>query len=234
MKILSAAQIREIDAKTIEYEPISSIDLMERAVTAFADWLLSNYYTSKLRVTLFCGTGNNGGDGLAVARMLHYRKIAVSVYLMPGDKLSADCAENLQRAESEGLVVRQLNDDNTSIDFSETDIIIDAIFGTGLSRDLSEISKEIIHAINNSGKPIISIDVPSGLFLDKQTSVAVQASDTVTFQVPKLAMFLPENYRFVGNVHIVDIGLSESAISEAETDIYFTCKSDIKKLLKPL
>ena len=232
MKILSAAQIREIDAKTIESEPISSIDLMERAATAFTDWFLSNHYTPRLRVTLFCGTGNNGGDGLAIARMLHHRKIAVSVYLMPGDKLSADCCENLQRAKDVGIVVQLLNENE--IDFSQTDIIIDAIFGTGLSRELSGFSAELIQKINQSGKPIVSIDAPSGLFLDKQTSVAVQASDTVTFQVPKLALFLPENYLFVGNVHIVDIGLSESAISEAETDIYFSCKSDIKKLLKPL
>lgn len=232
MKILSAAQIREIDAKTIEYEPISSIDLMERAATAFTDWFLSNHYTPRLRVTLFCGTGNNGGDGLAIARMLHHRKIVVSVYLMPGDKLSADCAENLQRAKDVGIVIQQLKDDN--IDFSQTDIIIDAIFGTGLSRELLEFPVEIMQKINQCGKPIVSIDVPSGLFLDKKTSVAVQASDTVTFQVPKLALFLPENNRFAGNVHIVDVGLSESAISEAETDMFFTQKTDIRKLLNPL
>ncbi|MDR1743228.1 MAG: NAD(P)H-hydrate dehydratase [Dysgonamonadaceae bacterium] len=233
MKIFSAAQIREIDAKTIEYEPVSSIDLMERAAQSFTDWFLENHVPTEWSVTLVCGTGNNGGDGLAVGRLLHGKNYKVCVYLMPGDTLSADCAENLRRARASGVDVRTIAAAD-NIPLSDTSVIVDAIFGSGLNRELSGLPAEVVRRINGSGKTVVSIDVPSGLFLDRKTSLAIQATDTVTFQIPKLALYLPVNHRFVGNVHIVNIGLNEKALSEAETRLFFTEKADVRPLLKPL
>ncbi|MDR1517751.1 MAG: NAD(P)H-hydrate dehydratase [Dysgonamonadaceae bacterium] len=233
MKILSAVQIREVDAKTIDYEAISSIDLMEGAAMSFTDWFIENYALQEAPIVVVCGRGNNGGDGLAVGRLLQGRGYAVRVYLMPGETLSADCAENLRRAKTSGVDVRQIVSPE-EITLSDAAVVIDAIFGSGLNRELLGLPAELVQRINESGKPIVSIDVPSGLFLDRKTSFAVHATDTITFQIPKFALYLPENSVFVRNVRVINIGLSKKAIGEVETDIFFTETADIKNRLKPL
>lgn len=235
MKILSASQIREIDVKTMMREPISSIDLMERAAKAFTDWFLENYYRAGIKIVVFCGVGNNGGDGFAIARLLHARKCRVSTFLMPGTALSEECAINLRRARQSGVAFNPISTGDEFLGELQTvEVIVDAILGTGLSRELSDIAVDVIAKINGSRKPVISVDVPSGLFLDRKTSFAIRAADTVTFQLPKLALLLPDNHTFAGDVHLADIGLDESSIAEAATDMFFTAKADVRGLLKPL
>ena len=235
MKILTAEQIREIDAKTIALEGISSLELMKRASKAFFDWFTARYTDKSQSISIVAGTGNNGGDGLVVARMLHKSGYRVKVFMVEySQRYSEDCAHNLRRAKVENISVQKIISSNDIPDLSDYNIIIDAMFGTGLNREVTGISREMIEKINESGKKVISIDVPSGLSMDGKTHFAVQAMETVTMQIPKLALFLPDNESFTGNVHLVDIGLSKSAIADAETSFYFVTKQEIKEQLKPL
>ena len=235
MKILSSAAIRTVDAKTIQYDKISSSDLMENAATAFFNSFTQKYKNKAKTIALFCGIGNNGGDGLVVARLLHNAGYTVVVYMLRvSDTLSDDCALNIERAKRVGVNITDITSTVHIPDLHDSDIIIDAIFGTGLSREITGLIKDVINAINATNKTLISIDVPSGLFLDKPTQLAVEATETVTFQIPKLSLFLPDNNRFVGKLSIEDIGLSRVAIDEAETDKYYITLEDMVKQLKPL
>jgi hydroxyethylthiazole kinase-like uncharacterized protein yjeF len=235
MKILSARQIREIDAKTIHYEGISSLELMKRAAGAFYDWFIKKYTDKNSAILILSGVGNNGGDGLMVARLLHKAGYRVQACVVEySENYSEDCAHNVRRVKAENVPFKRITKEKEIPNFSEYEILIDALFGTGLSREITGIAAEVIKKMNESGKTIVSIDIPSGLFLDKKTTFAVEADETVTFQIPKLALYLPDNYRFVGNVTIVNIGLSEKAIEEASTNRFLIEKKDIRELLKPL
>lgn len=235
MKILTSEQIREIDSKTIAYENISSLELMKRASKACFDWFTSRFTDKNLSISVFSGTGNNGGDGLVVARMLHKSGYNVRVFVVENSRnYSDDCSHNIRRARAENIYTQKITSREEIPDLSDYDIIIDAIFGTGINREISGLPRQVIEQINQSGKTIISMDVPSGLSMSEKTPFAVQATETVTMQIPKLALYLPDNEHFTGNVHIVDIGLSEKAITEAKTNCYFIRKAEIKSLLKPL
>lgn len=232
MKILSVVQIREADQYTIQHEPIASIDLMERASRAFTNWFIKNYSVEK-KITIFCGMGNNGGDGLAVARMLHQASYEVETYVVKhSDKSAPDFDLNLKRLQEQSSVIF-LENIPQSI---EGEVIIDAILGSGLSRATEGLIKEIITFVNNLGKEIVSIDMPSGLFADSPNKVEdtiIKAHHTVSFQLPKLAFMLPQNEQFVGNWHLVDIGLHVDFIKKTETKYYFTDTQSIEKITKP-
>lgn len=235
MKILTSEQIREIDSKTISRRGISSLELMKNAATAFYNWFTKKYTDKNISVLIFSGVGNNGGDGLVVARLLYKSGYNVRVCLVEySAKYTEDCAHNVRRVKSENIPFTKITTDEDIPNIQSQDVVIDAIFGTGLSREIGGVAAEIIRRINASAKPVISVDIPSGMFMDRKTSFAVQATDTVTFQIPKLALFLPENQHYTGNISIVPIGLNEEAISEAASTIYYTEKKDIRALLKPL
>ena len=235
MKILTSEQIRIIDAESIKREGIPSLELMKRAATAFYDRFTDSFPDRNISVLLYCGVGNNGGDGLAVARMLHKSGYKVMIYVVEySPSYSEDCAHNLRRVKAENVPCRKISSDNDLPDPGRHDVVIDAIFGTGLTREVTGIAKQVIDSINACGKPVFSIDMPSGMHADRKTSFAVKATETITFQIPKLALFLPENSAFTGHVSIVPIGLNEDAIAEAESNLYFTADEAIRALLKPL
>lgn len=235
MKVLNAAQIKEVDAKTVAYENISSLELMERASSAFFNWFSERYPDKSKSIIVISGTGNNGGDGLVIARLMVKAGYSVKVCVVEqSNKYSEDFTQNLHRAKTENISIQKISTESEIPDFSDYDVIIDAIFGTGLSRNVEGLTYSLISEINKSGKTILSVDVPSGLFLDRKTEFAIQANETVTFEIPKMALFFPENYRFVENVSVIPIGLSKKAISEADTDTFFIEKQAITKLLKPL
>ncbi|RNC63744.1 NAD(P)H-hydrate dehydratase [Proteiniphilum sp. X52] len=235
MKILTSEQIRKIDAETIAREEISSLELMKRAATAFYRFFTEKYTDRNTSVIIFAGMGNNGGDALVVARLLHKSGYPVKAYMVEfGNRYSEDCAHNIRRVKAENIPYKKILHHEDIPDLSPFDVVIDGIFGTGLSREVSGTAAEVIARINECGKEVISIDAPSGLFPDRKTEFAVKATETVTFQIPKLALFLPENAGFAGNVRIVNIGLNQEAIAEVETDIYLTEKKRIRELLKPL
>ena len=167
MKILPVEKIREADAFTIENEPIDSIDLMERAASKVYEWFMKRCKTKEVSVKIFCGIGNNGGDGLALARMLYSTNIMPQVFVVRySDKMSADCEMNFERLKEETDV--PMYDVFSEDDFPQiydNDILIDAIFGSGLNRPVEGFTAELIKHINKSNAIKIAIDVPSGLFV---------------------------------------------------------------------
>lgn len=224
MKILSAQQTRALDTYTIQHEPISSIDLMERASAVFTDWFSEQYPMRHQLIQVFCGMGNNGGDGLAVARMLHERKYDVKVSICRfSERGSEDFQTNLERLKDHPEVeIDFIKEDAPLPDLRETAIIIDAIFGSGLNRPVSGYWARLIGHINESNATIAAIDIPSGLFADQHTEGAsIQANQTLTFELPKLAFLFPENNRATGIWSQRSIGLSEVFLQEVDTSNYY-------------
>lgn len=222
-KIFSASQIRQADAYTIQHEPIPSIDLMERAVTACYGWICSHLPQAR-EVTIVCGTGNNGGDGLALARMLGKDR-KVSVVVVDSDNKSPDFKNNLERLEKcPNVLVTTWNQFDTYEIPSGTELLIDAVFGTGLNRPVEDWRAAAIKAMNAHKSSIhLAIDMPSGLFADKATpadSAVFEADITLSFQFAKMTFLFPENHRYVGQFFILPIGLSQEFISSEPTSNY--------------
>jgi NAD(P)H-hydrate epimerase len=235
MKIFSATQIKKWDAFTIENEPIASIDLMERAATACCKWLIGkNFGTFHFRI--FCGKGNNGGDGLAIARMLIGHKCLVTVYILEfGNMGTNDFQTNLERLHGLTTDIHFLQSPDFFPVINETDIIIDALFGTGLNKPLEGISKELVEHINQSGTTIVSIDMPSGLHADisSQGNTVIHASITLSFQNYKLAFLLPENEAYCGEVHLLHIGLHPTFEANEPADFELIDTALINPIYKP-
>ena len=204
--IYSASSTKARDAFTIINEPISSNDLMERAATLACKHLLGSFLFNS--ISIFCGPGNNGGDGLVIARLLKDLDKDVTVYLLPSKNYSADYKLNLKRLGKKVKTI-QLDEKNITKNIT-SDIIIDALFGSGLSKPLLGLSAKLVRSINSSKAICVSIDIPSGLFTEKQISKGspvVQADLTLTFSAPKLAFTFAENDKYVGQLKILNIGL---------------------------
>ncbi len=233
MKILNTTQIRELDAYTIEHERIASIDLMERASAAFAEWFSANYGNSR-PVHIVCGPGNNGGDGLAVARLLDelYYQVEVSLFLF--SKTSADFDTNLKRLKRRSNVpIHFISEDMALPVFAENTVLIDAILGSGLTRPVENFIAYFIQYLNNQKITRVSIDIPSGLFADKHTTgTSIQADRTCCFEAPKLAFIFPENNVRVGQWTAVPIGLHPQKIAEAKSHSHYVDTDFIKNIIK--
>ena len=236
MKFFYTAQVKELDAYTIEHEPIASIDLMERAACALTDAILEMYPNCSF--TVFAGPGNNGGDGLAMARMLAAEGHSVAVWMInPKGKLSPDCAVNLERLKNTTVSVVEVKEAFSMPALKKDTVIIDALFGSGLNKPVREgIFVSVINGINTSGCRVVAVDMPSGLLGEENhplTGVVVSATDTLTLHFPKLSLLMPENAPFVGNISILDIGLSQEWIDREPSPLHFTDEKEIKALLKP-
>ncbi|MEP1034875.1 NAD(P)H-hydrate dehydratase [Ekhidna sp.] len=230
MKILSSQQIREADQYTIKHEPISSIDLMERASNAFVNKFLGLHPEKKL-VYIFCGTGNNGGDGLSIGRLLTGRGWKVHVYIV-GDpeKGTDDFKINLERLKSFESIGRI--DDFPNI--PSNSIVIDALFGSGLSRPIEGLFGALIKFLNEQNAQRIAVDISSGLFADSPLSdngAVFEADYSISFQLPKLIFFLPDYEKYVGQWRVVDIGLMKNFIQNQKTNFYLSQAKEIKKLI---
>ena len=230
MKLFKASQVREADAYTIANEPISSIDLMERAARRASDWIKKNISKND-NILVVLGSGNNGGDGLVVARHLLLAGFKVSVLnLMLSDNYSPDFITNKERwIELRNTSIQKWS---KNIKFSDYSVIIDAILGSGLSRPIEGRLATIVKEINNTKAKRIAIDIPSGLFGEDNSKNRrehiIQADYTVSFQFPKLSFLLPENSSFVGKMHIIDIGIHPQYIEQTPTPFFFTQKEDIR------
>lgn len=221
MKIFSAAQIRACDAYTIHASGISSFDLMERAAGQCADWIANHIPKDKLFVVL-CGTGNNGGDGLAIARMLHRMGYGAKAFLLRfGDALSPDCSANLdQLRKIDPALVEEVQPDTFITDIPEHIIIIDAILGTGMNREPQGWLAEFIKEINQLPNRKIAIDIPSGMPADSipgDLGTVMQVTATLSFQFYKRSFLHAETGRLAGKVHILDINLSDTFIHATHT-----------------
>ncbi|AZA93328.1 Nicotinamide nucleotide repair protein [Chryseobacterium nakagawai] len=236
MKIFTAEQIRSWDQFTISHEPISSIQLMERASTVVANWI-SEHCKVHRKAVLFCGNGNNGGDGLAVARMLYLKGFDVDVFVNdPKGKFSEDASVNLERLREISEISVRKFDEVEHYPLDDNTIIIDALFGTGLSRPLADGYKELVDWINRKDTIKISIDVPSGLSTDAffdRDSVVLKANYTLSFQCWKRSFLHPETGRYTGKVIILNIGLSEEYHENTETDYWVTDDSFAVSLFNP-
>ncbi len=235
MKIFSAAQIKKWDEFTIQTEPISSIDLMERAATACYRWLIENNFGEK-QFRIFCGKGNNGGDGLAIARLLIQNNCRVTVYILEfGNIGSTDFQTNLERLHQFTTDILFIQSADFFPAIKKDDIIIDAIFGSGLNKSLEGISISLVNHINTAGAIIISIDLPTGLYADKSSngSTVIKANHTLSFQNYKLAFLLPENEIFSGDVHLVDIGLHHEFEQTEAAGFELIDAALIKTIYKP-
>lgn len=219
-KILSAEQVRGADAYTIANEPISSINLMERAATRCFDKILE-LYPLEQSFSVFCGTGNNGGDGLVIARLLHQNDKEVQVYVVrfsPNE--SPDFSSNYERLIDCGVTPIEITDPTN---FNITSgVIIDALLGSGVTRKAEALLADVIRKVNACTIPIVAVDFPSGLFdtknSDDNRAVTIQADQTITFEVYKLAFLLPENHMCIGTPYLLDIGLNKSYISSLESE----------------
>ncbi len=236
MKILTPAQIRALDAYTIANEPIKSIDLMERAANAFVNWFMQQFPASQQRpINIFCGPGNNGGDGLAIARLLNRKYYSVEVYVCEiGGNRSPDFEKNLKKIPSRrGLPVTTLKEQDTFPNFEKKEIIIDAIFGSGLNRAITGYWAMLIQHLNALPNEIVSVDIPSGLYAEAATIGAViHATYTLSFELPKRAFFFPENQDRIGNCYIQPIGLNQQFIQNEKVDNYLITKNSVQSLLK--
>lgn len=209
MQIWNTSRIREWDHYTITNEPVASIELMERAAKACRDWLYDNGYAEK-RFQIYCGKGNNGGDGLALARLLAQQGRQVTVCIMEFGTLGTpDFQENLARLHDTPVQLIFISDPSLLHPVPPEAILIDALIGSGLHKPLDGLAAAIATHINQSANEIISIDMPSGLFAERSSRkhTVVRATHTLSFQCYKLAFLMPENEEFAGKVHILDIGL---------------------------
>lgn len=236
MKILTLQQIRALDVYTIANEPIKSIDLMERAANAFVNWFIQQFPdTERTPVNIFCGLGNNGGDGLAIARLLNRKHYQVAVYIcVIGHEQSPDFVKNLKRLPSRrGLPTFTITEGTNLDSFEERAIIIDAIFGSGLNRPISGYWEKLIDQLNHLPNRVVAVDIPSGLFAEKHTpSIAIKADYTLSFELAKRAFFFPENHTNIGKIFIQPIGLNQTFIEQAPTNNYLITKSLAKSILK--
>ena len=234
MKIFSSPQIKNWDKYSILEQHITSEALMERAAVACYQWLINNHFTQN-PILVFCGKGNNGGDGLALAGILIQSNIPVTVYILEtGKPGTGDFQTNLQRLQQANGNIHFIQSEHFFPVIEKDQLVIDALFGTGLNKPLEGIALELVEHLNNSYAPVISIDMPSGLFCDKSTSgyVAVHATHTLSFQAVKLAFLMPENNLFVGEFHILDIGLSRLYEDEEPTVHEIMDTSIIKAIIK--
>lgn len=237
MKILNIENIRKGDAFTIANEPIASIDLMERAASVCTKWIYEEY--SKLnRFAIFAGIGNNGGDALAIARMLLAKGFDIEVFIVEySDKHSDDFKINLERLKEINTPIKYLTKEDYSFDIKPNSMIIEGIFGSGLSRPADGFTAEIIGKINRLNTTIISIDIASGLFADKlneeKNPAIIYPNHTLSLAFPKLAFFLPENEQYVGQWHNMDIGILPEFTAEIKETAHLIEKNEVKPIVKP-
>ena len=236
MKLFTAKQIRDIDSYTMENEPISGVDLMERASLRISDWMSDNL-SVEIPLWFFAGPGNNGGDALATARIMADRDYNCEVFLVhKGKDLKGSPLINWNRLEEQGKV--ELNVINSSADIITIPsdvIIVDGLFGSGLNRKAEGLFREVINKINNSGAEVISIDVPSGLEGEDNSkndlSGVVRADFTLTLQFPKISFLFPDHENMTGQIKVLPIGLHPEAIASCDTFFYLIDKETVKEKL---
>ncbi len=231
MKLLSVQDIRNAEKHTMEKQRITSLELMERAAIRCAEWI-SSRFARTTSLCFICGPGNNGGDGVALARIMQSQGYACTMVLVnEGDKMSEDLRTNLDRLPEKVAVFR--NEWSSCIE--QSDVLIDALFGTGISRKAEGIFREAIEAMNASPAYVLSIDLPSGLleFPEKPGTkdAVIQASHTLTFQVPKLAFMFSSVYKYCGSFTVLDIGLDREFMESTGSRFHYITRDEVKKML---
>ena len=223
-RVLNSAQMREADRVTIDDRGVPSLDLMERAGREVTAAMVSAFPDLRARrVLVLCGKGNNGGDGFVVSRLLRERSVAVRAWLVgPAADVKHDARTNLDRLRALGVEVAEIADlaawRRYLANLAECDLIVDALFGTGLTTPLDGLPKTVVDDVNASGKPVVAIDLPSGLSADRPEPIgsAIRAALTVTLGAPKLPLVLPPGEGLAGTLVIADIGIPRDVIDAVD------------------
>lgn len=221
MKLFTAWQMQHWDEYTIKHQQISSLDLMERASRTCTNWIINHPLAVK-SIKIFCGKGNNGGDGLAIARQLLTAGASAKVFIAAfGAAGTPDFQQNLARLKLLTTDIHYLESAEQFPQINEEDVIIDALFGFGLNRPLTGLYQQLAGHINKNAKQVIAIDVPSGLFTDEPSkgNTIIKATYTLTFQSLKLCFVAAENAAYFGEVQVLPIGL-EKEYEDDETATY--------------
>ncbi|MDT0690588.1 NAD(P)H-hydrate dehydratase [Salegentibacter sp. F188] len=238
MKILTASQLKEADEITIEKQNISSEELMERAATQVFNEIHTRLQGADILIKVFCGIGNNGGDGLVIARLLIEHSYNVKVFIVNySDNRSKDFLSNYDKIKNlsrDWPVLLKGEDDFP--DIKRGDFVIDAIFGIGLNRPLEGWVAKMVNFINDSSAFVLSVDLPSGLFTDKipeEGDAVIMANFTLSFQTPKLVFFLPDTMDFVGDMQVLEIGLDREFLSEVTPAAQLIGRQEARSLYNP-
>ena len=233
MHILSAEQHRSLDEATLQADGISSLQLMERAATAWAQRFTVLYPDQERKITVLAGPGNNGGDGLVIARLLRFETYNVSAMLASIAPASPDNKANLRRAKDVGVPIRTLHENDDLPDFPLGSIVIDALFGTGLSRPIEGYWARLIEHLNGQDVLRVAVDLPSGLLADRHSNGAiVKAQCTLSLGYPKLALFSPANTRFLGRWELVAFQLADGFAGRLDAPNRMLDEEQVAGLLK--
>jgi hydroxyethylthiazole kinase-like uncharacterized protein yjeF len=241
MKIFSTAQIRDWDAYTIAHEPIRAIDLMERAAGACCQWLTSSYSSRGKTFYIFCGKGNNGGDGLALARLLLEKHIPTVIYILEfGNRGTDDFQANLERLhglapEGPTTEIHYIQSEDHFPRLPENAVIVDALLGSGLNRPLEGLTAGLVSYLNKCQRPVIALDIPSGMRGDQPCSgdPMICATHTLTLGTYKLGLLLPENAQASGEVHLLPIGLDPAFGAETYSPYQLTDLALVRHYFRP-
>ena len=237
MKLYSAKQIYKADQISIKKEEIESNELMERAALQLFNWMHLRMQGAQVKIHLFCGIGNNGGDGIALARHLVDHGYNIEVYVVNySEKRSKDFLINLDRLKDRKVWPSFMNSDDQLPEIGRDDIIVDGIFGIGLNRTPDAWVAKVIQHLNNCQAFILSIDIPSGLFTDQgpdDFDTIIQSNYVLSFQTPKLVFFLPETGGFIEQWEVLDIGLDPEYLMQTETEYELIGKNEVLTLYKP-
>lgn len=235
--LLTAAQMQIVDAYTIKYKKIKSIDLMEQAANAFVNAFITEFEDENTRIVIFCGQGNNGGDGLAIARLLgakNYKNISVFLTCF-GNKQSDDHKANLKRLQDLNFDIKEINDVN-EIEGLKPDLIIDAILGSGLNKPLNGKYLALAKLINDFDAQVIAVDVPTGFNSEGEIAPnydGVVADLVICFKLPKINFFFPESVVALKRFKVVEIGLDQDFINLQSTNFKLVEHIDAANLIRP-
>lgn len=237
LNLLNSEQTRQADHFTINSRSVTSLDLMESAAAAFVTVFKADYTFLDIPISIYCGTGNNGGDGLAVARLLKeqgYDRLSVKIVRF-SSAFTEDFAANLMRLTLTGIQISEIFDGDNFPE-EESLILVDALLGSGLSRPLEGGFKKLVEHINQLKKTIISVDVPSGFpsegFIDPQSTI-IKADLVISFQRPKINFFFPESAPYIDRFRFVDIGLDENFIQSQPGGWKLLESDDVQNIIKP-
>lgn len=236
LNLLTAEQTRQADQFTISSEPVASIELMERAALAFVATFSERYPLKETPVSVYCGTGNNGGDGLAIARILlqqGYQKLSVKIVRF-SERQSEDFSKNYDRIRTLSIPVIEISRSD-ALPVEDAEIIIDALLGTGLNKPLENAWKDLVLWLNGLRRIVISVDIPTGFRSEGpmgENEVALRSDLTITFQRPKITFLLPESGDYTGEFVVVDIGLNEEFIQRADSPFRLLEAADIRSVLR--
>ena len=234
MKVLSPEDIYEIEKKTIEIQNISSLDLMNIAAKKCFEWIINNLDYKGKHFFIFCGIGNNGGDGLVISKLLLNKTDNIKVFIVNfSSDWKKDFITNYQQLKALNIDIEIINNINEFPKIEDNAIILDCILGAGINRPTKGIIKDVITNINKSDNLKISIDFPSGLMHNKilkSEESAIFSDTTLTFECPKINFFLSENEKVIGKWYVLDIGLDKESIKKVNSRTHYITLNMIKDI----